>query len=88
MKNRQFIKRCPMCGSKASLIPDRTRWFIQCRKCGVRTKSYTNESSATYTWNNRVNEHKYKCSECMGADSDDCEWCEEFYELKKRKRGK
>lgn len=36
MRNKQHIKRCPMCGGKAGIYQDyRDFYLIQCTRCGV-----------------------------------------------------
>lgn len=55
MKNKQYIKRCPMCGSKARLWEDISgMWAVQCNRCGVSTIRRTLASAALYEWNRRV----------------------------------
>ena len=38
MKDKQYIKRCPMCGGKAGIYQDyHSFYLIQCNRCGVST---------------------------------------------------
>lgn len=55
MRNKQYIKRCPMCGGKAELWEDNSgMWSVQCLRCGVSTLRRTQASAALYDWNRRV----------------------------------
>lgn len=53
MRNKQYIKRCPMCGGKADLR-DNGYWSVQCRCCGVSTLRRSKLEAALYDWNRRV----------------------------------
>ena len=55
MKNKQHIKRCPMCGGKAGIYQDYHDFYlIQCNRCGVSTLHRKKLSRALMEWNRRV----------------------------------
>lgn len=54
MKNKQHIKRCPMCGGKAGIYQDYHDFYlIQCNRCGVSTLHRKELRRALMEWNRR-----------------------------------
>ena len=48
---------CPFCGGEAHVIDCIDPYpcmYVQCSKCGVRTKRYNSRSEAVAAWNRRV----------------------------------
>lgn len=59
MKNKQYIKRCPMCGGKASIYHDYHDFhLIQCNRCGVSTLHRKELNQALMDWNRRIEHGK------------------------------
>lgn len=64
MHNVLDTSTCPCCGSGAEVIeltsgmsPDVLHtYYVQCRLCGLRTRTFSNKSDATNAWNTRVNQ--------------------------------
>lgn len=55
MKNKQHIKRCPMCGGKAGIYQDYHDFYlIQCNQCRVSTLHRKELSRVLMEWNRRV----------------------------------
>lgn len=55
MKDKQYIKRCPMCGGKAGIYQDyHSFYLIQCNRCGVSTLHRKDLHRALMEWNRRV----------------------------------
>lgn len=56
MRNKQHIKRCPMCGGKAGIYQDyHSFYLVQCNRCGISTLHRADLHTALYEWNRRVN---------------------------------
>ena len=58
MQDNYMISRCAHCGGIAKLEnPRRNRrvssFFIECTKCGIRTRSYGSYRTAVAVWNSR-----------------------------------
>ena len=54
MKNKQHIKRCPMCGGKAGIYQDYHDFYlVQCNRCGVSTLHRKDLHRALMEWNRR-----------------------------------
>ena len=59
MKNKQHIKRCPMCGGEAGIYQDYHDFYlIQCNLCGVSTLHWKNLHRALMDWNRRIEHEK------------------------------
>jgi len=57
MRNKQHIKRCPMCGGKAGIYQDYHDFYlIQCNRCGVSTLHRKDLRTALYEWNRRISD--------------------------------
>ena len=62
MYNVLCTSTCPCCGSDAEVLeltsgvsPDVTlKYYVQCRLCGLRTRTFSNKSDAVNAWNTRV----------------------------------
>lgn len=55
MKDKQYIKCCPMCGGKAGIYQDyNSLYLIQCNRCGVSTLHRKDLHRALMEWNRRV----------------------------------
>ena len=55
MRNKQRIKRCPMCGGKAGIYQDyHSFYLVQCNRCGISTLHRADLHTALYEWNRRV----------------------------------
>ena len=55
MRNKQHIKRCPMCGGKAGIYQDyHSFYLVQCNRCGISTLHRADLHTALYEWYERV----------------------------------
>lgn len=61
-----ILKPCPFCGGEALLhefrtyVSDRhrmeTKYYIECRKCGVEQRNYISDKEAANDWNRRASD--------------------------------
>lgn len=57
MRNKQHIKRCPMCGGKAGIYEDYHNFhLVQCNRCGVSTLHRKDVKTALLEWNRRISD--------------------------------
>jgi len=58
MRNKQHIKRCPMCGGKAGIYEDYHNFhLVQCNRCGISTLHRKDVRTALLEWNRRISDH-------------------------------
>ena len=48
------VSNC-ICGRKISVLEARGKFFIECPKCGKRTRHYVDERTAVHEWENMRN---------------------------------
>ena len=53
MRRRGKLKACPVCGryDEVGYGRDLQKWFVECRRCGIRTRSNPIQSIVENDWN-------------------------------------
>lgn len=53
--SNEELKKCPFCGSEASLYEDYTGfWLVQCKGCGIGTIHRKQQWRVIKEWNRRI----------------------------------
>ena len=79
-----ILKRCPFCGSRASVRHVRLKYatdyyFAICRNCGIRTRKYKTDKKARAAWNRRQKPSVAPCGWWIDTGSgEECSHCGEI----------